>query len=334
MTTPQVSILIPFKNEQSYLQDCLDSILDQSYKFWEAILIDDHSTDESLVIVNQYVKRDVRIRVIENDGSGIINALRIGLKTSIGNFITRMDADDLMTPNKLSSMLTLLGQVGRGYVVTGLVEYFSSDTIGDGYKRYADWLNNLSSNENNFNEIYKECVIPSPCWMMDRNDLVSIGAFDNDHYPEDYDLCFRMYQNGLKVACVPAVIHRWRDHADRASRNDTHYADNRFLELKIGYFMRLDYNNGVPLFLWGAGKKGKVVAKILENHKIPFRWITNNTRKQGHVVFRTAIESVDQLRSCDQKQVIIAVAGPMDQENIRKKIEETRTAEDHYYWFC
>ncbi|RMF25197.1 MAG: glycosyltransferase, partial [Bacteroidetes bacterium] len=172
---------------------------------------------------------DNRIKVLQNEQKGIAPALRLAFEHSRGSLITRMDADDLMLPAKLETLAGLLEATGPGHVATGGVSYFAEGKkLGAGYRQYAEWLNGLAAIGLHFREIYRECVIPSPCWMAQREDLVRIGAFTEDTYPEDYDLCFRMYHGGLKVVSVPEPLHQWRDHPRRTSRNSEVYRDNRF----------------------------------------------------------------------------------------------------------
>ena len=101
MTLPLVSILIPFKNTEVFLTECLDSILSQNYEHWEVLAVDDHSTDGSRTLVEKYCNLDPRFRCFSNKGHGIIEALRTAYGASIGSFITRMDSDDIMRPQKL-----------------------------------------------------------------------------------------------------------------------------------------------------------------------------------------------------------------------------------------
>jgi len=204
---PHISILTPVKNAEKYLQQCLDSILVQSHEDFELILVNDHSTDRSLEIMQYYALQDARVHVHNNTGNGIIDALRLAFSESQGQYITRMDADDKMHPQKLELMSAKLKEKGRGALAVGLVEYFSAAGIGDGYKRYSQWLNALTSTETNFTDIYRECVIPSPCWMIDREDLIACEAFQPNRYPEDYDLCFRFYKNNIKVLGIQTVMH-------------------------------------------------------------------------------------------------------------------------------
>ena len=150
-----ISILTPFKNTSDFLPECLESILNQTYTNWELIVVDDHSTDESFTIVDAYAKQDSRIKLFKNTGNGIIDALRLAFQHSKGNYITRMDSDDMMTPNKLELMLNDLKAHGKQHIALGLVRYFSDDGVSDGYARYETWLNTLTKTGANYLEIYK-----------------------------------------------------------------------------------------------------------------------------------------------------------------------------------
>ncbi|MFT5765934.1 MAG: hypothetical protein ACI8X3_003372, partial [Saprospiraceae bacterium] len=180
-----------------------------------------------------------------------------------------------------------------------------------------------------------ECVIPSPCWMVFRQDLDRCGAFESDTYPEDYDLCFRFYKNGLQVKTVPEVLHHWRDYAERTSRNDPNYSDVHFFDLKIKYFLALDYNKNRPLVLWGAGKKGKQLAQALNAQQIPFRWITDNPQKIDHVIYDIKLEPTEQLETILHPQLIIAIAAPTALVQIQKTLDSLslEKAQD-YFSFC
>ncbi|GAG60222.1 unnamed protein product, partial [marine sediment metagenome] len=82
MLKPLISILTPFKNTAEFLQECLESIVKQTYTNWELIIIDDNSTDLSSEIVSTYAEKDSRIKLHKNTGNGIIDALRLAFKNS------------------------------------------------------------------------------------------------------------------------------------------------------------------------------------------------------------------------------------------------------------
>lgn len=332
---PLISILTPFKNTSKFLPECLESITLQTYSNWELLIIDDHSSDDSYAIVNEFAQTDSRIKLFKNSGSGIINALRLAFEKSSGSYITRMDSDDIMHPEKLELMLNDLQIHGRKHIALGLVKYFSKAGIGDGYAKYESWLNELTSNGNNYSEIYKECVIPSPCWMLHREDLIACEAFNPNRYPEDYDLTFRFYKNNIK--CIPSdnLLHYWRDYSTRASRTDNNYAENHFLDIKLHYFLDLNRDVSRPLTIWGAGRKGKTIAKLLQKKDINFIWICDNPKKIGKHIYDVELFHFEHLKTLQCPQCIVTVANPNEQEtiNLYFKSIEMQVIKD-YFFFC
>ncbi|MEZ5009790.1 MAG: glycosyltransferase [Chitinophagales bacterium] len=335
MQEDQISILMPVKNAMPFLSECLSSIINQTYQNWELIAVNDHSTDTSFETLTQYANQDKRIKVLNNNGSGIIDALRLAYSKCSGFYISRMDADDIMSNNKLEVLSEALKTNGLGHIAIGKVKYFSENVLGNGYKSYEKWLNSLTEEGTNFTEIYKECVIPSPCWMVHKTDFENCGAFKSNIYPEDYDLCFRFYENGLQ--CIPCneTLHYWRDYAIRTSRTNEHYADNRFLDLKCHYFIKLNYQVGRPLILWGAGKKGKSIAKNLVENGIDFHWLCNNPNKIGKDIYGVVLTSSHQMETIENAQIIVAVANKVEQKELKDyfKTANLEVMKD-YFFFC
>lgn len=334
---------MPVKNAEPYLEECLDTILNQTYINFELISVNDNSTDRSLDILRYYALQDERIHVLDSEGNGIIEALRLAFSESKGIYLTRMDADDKMHSNKLERMHAVLQDKGRGQLAVGCVEYFAESGIGDGYKRYAEWLNNLTRNASNFSDIYRECVIPSPCWMVHRDDLIACDAFNPNRYPEDYDLCFRFYEENLTVHGVTTILHYWRDYPERSSRNDPNYLDNRFFDIKLHYFLRLECQDTNELVILGAGKKAKYIAKALREKDLRFDWYTNNKKKLGQEIYGILIqnqedifaETVPKTMLPNTKKIIVAISNPSEQTNIESKLQalDLELGKD-YFFFC
>ena len=90
--------------------------------------------------------------------------------------------------------------------------------VGEGFTKYENWLNEVARTSIHYQEIYRECVIPSHCWLIHKDDLNAAGGFDPVVYPEDYDLCFGFYKLGLDVIGIDRILHYWRDRSDRISR--------------------------------------------------------------------------------------------------------------------
>ncbi|MFA5856885.1 MAG: glycosyltransferase family 2 protein [Candidatus Pacearchaeota archaeon] len=102
MDNPIISVIMPAFNAEKYLVEAIDSILNQTFKDFEFIIINDGSTDKTLDIINKYISKDKRIILINNlSNQGIIKSLNLGLKISKGKYIARMDADDISIKDRL-----------------------------------------------------------------------------------------------------------------------------------------------------------------------------------------------------------------------------------------
>ena len=335
MQNPLVSILTPFKNTVAFLPECIDSIINQTYTNWELLIVDDFSTDKSYELVESYTKRDKRIKLFKNNENGIISALRLAFGQSNGQFITRMDSDDIMHNEKLEILSSNLLKHGTQHIALGLVKYFSDEGLGEGFQKYEVWINELTKTGNNFSGIYKECVIPSPCWMVHRNDLIACDAFNPNLYPEDYDLTFRLY--GQTFTCIPCstILHYWRDYSTRSSRTQEHYAQNNFLDIKLHYFLKLDYDKSRPLSIWGAGNKGKIIAKLLIEKQIEFYWICNNPNKIGRDIYGQRLYPFNFLKELKNTQSIITVANPDSQKEVSLYMKNLMMKPMlDYFFFC
>ncbi|WP_417860558.1 glycosyltransferase family 2 protein [Winogradskyella sediminis] len=335
MSQALVSIVIPFKNTELFIAECLTSITNQTYTNWEAIFINDHSEDKAHKTVEKFASTDTRIKLYKNNGNGIIEALKTAYKYSSGRYITRMDSDDIMAPIRLEKMVENLEMYGKKHLTVGQVKYFRADGVSDGFARYEQWLNSLTVDGKNYSEIYKECVIPSPCWMLHREDFEACGGFNSEVYPEDYELAFRFYK--ANYTCIPCndILLYWRDYSTRTSRTHKHYAENSFLDLKVHYFIELDYDASRPLAIWGAGHKGKTLAKILIQNNIPFYWICDNPKKIGKHIYDQELYNFDYLSQLKQPQSIVTVANSGAQAEIKNYFKtQNMQAMIDYFFFC
>jgi len=98
---PRFSIILPVYNVAPYLRDCLDSVMGQTYPDWEAICVDDGSTDASSAILDEYAARDARIHVFHRINAGVSAARNFGLSKVSGDYVTFLDGDDAYAPNWL-----------------------------------------------------------------------------------------------------------------------------------------------------------------------------------------------------------------------------------------
>jgi glycosyltransferase involved in cell wall biosynthesis len=332
--TPLVSIIMAVKDTAPYLAECLDSIINQTYHNWELIAVNDHSSDNTLSILQDYGSKDVRIKVIQNEGEKLIAALQTGYKHVSGCLINRMDSDDRMPGYKLEIMVEAWEKVGEGNIIAGGTEHFVDEgEVGGGFKRYDQWLNDVAKSSSHYEELYKECTIPSHCWLIAKTDFDSVGGFDSPVYPEDYDLTFRFYKAGLKVTGLDKVLHFWRDRSDRISRTWDVYKDNRYFDLKVKYFYELDRDISRPLVLWGAGRNGKDLAKLILEKEKGFSWVCDTKSKIGKDIYGIIMQDCKSLDDYNNPQIILAVASPDGKIEIQESLSSLGKKPMEDYWF-
>ncbi len=256
----KISIVLTARNEEEYISACISSIQKQTFQNWELIAVDDHSTDETLNILLQLSQQDNRITVLSNTGEGIIPALTLAYSRATGQFITRMDADDLMPEDKLETLYQLLDKKS-GYIATGKVRYFSEGILSEGYQKYEDWLNQLCSTHTHWDWVFRECVIASPNWLCHRDCIDQIGGFEGLVYPEDYDLVLKWFRAGIPIISTNKITHLWREHSERTSRNSLIYEQKSFFQLKLQHFAAHFTTSNV--LIAGRGSKAKLTQSIL-----------------------------------------------------------------------
>jgi len=140
---PLISIIIPVYNTEKYLIRCIESVINQTYKNLQIILINDGSTDSSGTICNDYAKIDKRIQVIHQENSGVSSARNYGIDVALGEWIGFVDSDDWIDCEMYLSLLTVATLSGRqiatcGYIIhhlNGWVEYRTLETLNQSLNR-------------------------------------------------------------------------------------------------------------------------------------------------------------------------------------------------------
>lgn len=109
MQDPKVTVLMPAYNAEKYIETAIESILNQTYKDFEFIIVNDCSTDSTLDIIERYAKQDKRIKIISNkENQKIAQTLNNGLKEAKGKYIARLDADDWSYPERLEKQVNFM----------------------------------------------------------------------------------------------------------------------------------------------------------------------------------------------------------------------------------
>ncbi|HHJ16408.1 MAG TPA: glycosyltransferase [Gammaproteobacteria bacterium] len=295
MNTPLVSIVLPYRDAAATLDACLRSVFAQRFTDFELLAINDHSTDDSLQRVNTYRQQDPRLRCLNSPRKGLVAALNFGLHEARGTFIARMDADDLMRPERLQQQVAALQQHSDWALVASQVKLFPEHSIQAGYREYIRWQNQCLTAEDIAADIYRESPFAHPSVMFRKTDVLQLGAYREGDFAEDYDLWLRMFQAGLRMAKLPQVLLDWRDSPDRLSRVDPRCSQQAFDRLRAHYLAK-DPRLQSCFVIWGAGRKTRLRCRpLLEQGLQPVAWIDIDPAKIGNTLQGVPVVAPDWL---------------------------------------
>lgn len=206
---PRVTVLLPVLNAAPFLQRTLDSILDQRFRDFELLAIDDGSTDGSIAILKSC--RDPRLRTVEHGrNQGLIATLNEGIEAARGTYIARMDADDLMHPDRLALQVEYLDAHRDVAVLATCVELINADGEVTG-----QWDVDRSAMDEHdiWAMLPRTNCIAHPSVMMRRSALGDLRYSPDQKGAEDWDLWLRMRSRGLLIAKLPQALLQYRVHA-------------------------------------------------------------------------------------------------------------------------
>ncbi|MFC1862380.1 glycosyltransferase [Thermodesulfobacteriota bacterium] len=273
---PKVTVLMPVYNGENYLGEAINSILNQSFREFEFLIIDDGSTDETNNIIASF--KDRRIRIIENNGNiGLIASLNKGIDLAKGEFIARMDADDISLPDRLEKQIdfmnnhTDVGVLGTGFQIidSNGIKYglpLSFPTNHD----FLQW------------SMYFYSPIVHPSVMMNKVIIREIGGYSSLYvHAEDYDLWIRASEV-TKTSNLEDNLLLLRKYGDNIT--ETYLGEHKQNAIKICHSMisdRLhkDIPNKVIEDLWET--KCLSVKDALEVCQLIYMLYRNHARKDN-----------------------------------------------------
>ena len=221
----KISVLMPVYNAEKYLKGAIDSILSQTYSDFEFVIIDDCSSDSSVSIIESY--SDERIVFSKNEqNSGVAVTLNRGLKLCHGEYIARMDSDDISRPDRFEKQLAFLQAHPDVAVATCGVRTFCGDkTISE-----SGWTS--IDPEKIKKDLFFSCALAHPTVMMRREVINTLGGYAPDYNGlEDYELWCRVIEKH-KIASVGEVLFEYRVHEGQVSKKPSESVKNAQKELK------------------------------------------------------------------------------------------------------
>jgi len=253
---PRISVLLPVYNGEATIGRAVESIRGQTDPHWELIVLDDGSTDASAAEARRAAGGDGRIRIASRPHRGLVPALREACDLAGGDLLARMDADDVALPRRLGQQRAWFSAHPRGGLCGSRVIMAGAE-VRSGRRRYESWLNALTEHRDIDREIFVECPIAHPAFMLERAALEAVGGYRDFEGPEDYDLVFRLWHAGYTLGNVPEVLLAWHDNPGRLSMTSPRYTERSFRDLKRHWLREARVGADRPLYQWGAGEVGK-----------------------------------------------------------------------------
>jgi len=202
MNNPRITVLMPVYNGEIYLAEAIESILDQTFKNFEFLIVNDGSTDNSVSIIEDFAKKDERIRLINNKkNKGIVGALNTGLEDAKGEYIARMDSDDISVPERLEKQVKFMDDNPEVGICGSWIKLFGkADNIVKNPVNHDDIMCNLLF----YNAIaHPSVIIRSE--LFKKNNL----KYSNFSHAEDFELWTRC---GFlfKLHNIPEILLKYR----------------------------------------------------------------------------------------------------------------------------
>ncbi|AJI75241.1 glycosyltransferase like 2 family protein [Francisella philomiragia subsp. philomiragia ATCC 25015] len=238
MSKITVSVVMPVYNAEKYLSQAIESILKQSFSDFEFIIVNDGSSDSSLQIIMKYAEIDDRIIILSRENRGIIYSLNEAIYLAKGNYIARMDADDIANEMRLQTQISYLEKENYDVVGSNIV-YIDSDGVEIANKVFPE------SNKHIRKKIYYKCVISHPTVMYKKEVVLKSNCYMGGKASEDYDLWLRLMRNRLvKFYNVQENLLQYRIHNEQMKGDKSAFAE------VAGYFLReaLCLKSVKPLF--------------------------------------------------------------------------------------
>lgn len=319
---PLVSVLMPVRNADRWLDEALDSLERQTFEDFEVLAVDDGSTDGSREILRRRAAREPRLRLLKQPAAGIVAALEAARMRARGRYLARMDADDVARPERLERQVELLERdptlAGCG---TG-VEYVPLAAVGSGARRYERWINALVEPDAIARDVFVECPLPHPTFFLRADAVARLGGWRDAGWPEDYDLVLRSWEAGERLGKVPEVLLDWRERPDRLSRTDPTYDADAFRRCKIHYLKRTLLRGRDGVVVCGAGPTGKAFGRALQRAGVAVRgWVDLDPRKIGKRIHGAPVVAPAGIQAFRGALCVAAVGQRGAREEIRAALQ-------------
>ena len=286
---PKVSVVMTVFNSEKYLADAIESILSQTFKDFELIILDDGSTDKSLSIIKKYALTDRRIRILSRKNKGISESANEAIALARGEYIARMDSDDISMPDRLARQLAYLQDNKKCICVSGAIH------VIDEKARFLTTLFLPERNED-IQALLLEghCSIANPAVMFSMKYFNLVGGYDPTFkVAEDFDLWLKLGERG-ELGNLKEPMLKYRLHGKSISELNA--------ELTCGNIMIASENAFKRRGISGIAKKNDYFRPTKEKEsKIKFFmqygwWAFNSKQDRTALIYGLKVISIAPLK--------------------------------------
>lgn len=208
MPTPRISVLMSVFNGERYLRPAMDSLLAQTLGDFELIVVDDGSTDSSPLILDQYAASDSRVRVIHQQNQGLTRSLNHALALATGEYVARMDADDICFPERFARQTEFLDNHPDVLCLGTAYEAIDAESKPLGRRQMATEPAQIDRAH-----LAANTSLAHPTILVRRQAMDAIGGYDESYKTtQDLDLFLRLAEHGtITNLDEPLLYYRWHD---------------------------------------------------------------------------------------------------------------------------
>lgn len=231
---PLISIIMPVRDWRTTTASAVISILEQTYQHIELLLVGQADTSTLAEHLQRAGLNDARIHLSGRQAPGIVGALNTGLAMAHGEYIGRMDDDDIAYPQRLEAQLAYLQENPEVQLCATRIRFIDTNGeqcgVAPGNKRYAQWLNRLTTPAPLALACHAENPMPHPTLLAHRHVWNTLGGYRELNGPEDHDLMLRAMLHGIGMGKPEPILQDWREHDERLTRTDPRYRRQAFVE--------------------------------------------------------------------------------------------------------
>lgn len=227
-----ISVIVPCYKQVQYLNECLQSILNQSYQNWECIIVNDGSPDNTQEIAIKWTKKDTRFKYIYKENGGLSSSRNIGLDVSKGDYIQFLDCDDVIDSEKFMLSITAAKNTDRESIIVSHFKLFQNDKLDD-LKAFCELNIKLLNFESILYGWDYEFNIPIHCGIF------SSSLFTNFRFPEqlkareDWIMWLKIFSSNPEVVFIDNQLAYYRYHEKSMTKDYIHMKSNFFNSLSI-----------------------------------------------------------------------------------------------------